>query len=192
MSRFDFNRCRACPGRGSCVPRLVLPSQLERAKNQNWRGERRRHACPICLSACPTCLSTSPRCLSRTVLMLWYDQRSIRWQHSRTAVRVRPYLRPEFTLRIGRTMTMHLQPLDRRTFTVREAAQVLGIGRDATYAAVQAGTIPSIRVGRRVVIPREAIGHILAHGRTLVPGATVGAPGNGLAGSLSGHGRPHD
>jgi excisionase family DNA binding protein len=61
---------------------------------------------------------------------------------------------------------MHAEPLDRRTFTVREAAQVLGIGRDATYAAVQSGTIPSIRVGRRVVIPREAIGRILAQGRS--------------------------
>jgi excisionase family DNA binding protein len=66
---------------------------------------------------------------------------------------------------------MQLEPLDRRTFTVREAARVLGIGRDATYAAVQAGTIPSIRVGRRIVIPREAIGCILAQGRTLVPAA---------------------
>jgi excisionase family DNA binding protein len=74
------------------------------------------------------------------------------------------------------------QPFDRRTFTVREAAQVLGIGRDATYAAVQAGTIPSIRVGRRIVIPREAIGKILGQGRTLVPGAIARAPGNGWSG----------
>jgi hypothetical protein len=39
---------------------------------------------------------------------------------------------------------MHPEPLDRRTFSVREAGRVLGIGRDGTYAAVQAGTIPSI------------------------------------------------
>jgi excisionase family DNA binding protein len=84
-------------------------------------------------------------------------------------------------------MTMHPEPLHRRTFTVREAAQVLGIGRDATYAAVQAGTIPSIRVGRRIVIPREAIGHILAQGRTLVP--TADSDRNSLAGVMSGLGR---
>jgi excisionase family DNA binding protein len=80
---------------------------------------------------------------------------------------------------------MQAEPLDRRTFTVREAAQVLGIGRDATYAAVQAGTIPSIRVGRRVVIPREAIGGILAQGRTLVPGSpNTGSPRNAVAGGV--------
>ncbi len=87
---------------------------------------------------------------------------------------------------------MQPEPLDRRTFTVREAAQVLGIGRDAAYAAVQAGTIPSIRVGRRVVIPREAIGRILAQGRTLVPGPpTTESPRNGLVGVGSGLGRSH-
>ena len=84
-------------------------------------------------------------------------------------------------------VSMQPEPLGRRTFTVREAAQVLGIGRDATYAAVQAGTIPSIRVGRRVVIPREAIGRILDQGRTLVPGRpTAQSPSNGLAGLGSG------
>ena len=89
-------------------------------------------------------------------------------------------------------MSMQPEPLDRHTFTVREAAQVLGIGRDATYAAVQAGTIPSIRVGRRVVIPREAIGRILAQGRTLVPGPpTTESPRNGLAGVGSGLGPSH-
>ena len=87
---------------------------------------------------------------------------------------------------------MQPEPLGRRTFTVREAAQVLGIGRDATYAAVQTGTIPSIRVGRRVVIPREAIGRILDQGRTLVPGRpTTESARNGLAGLGSDLGRSH-
>ena len=87
---------------------------------------------------------------------------------------------------------MQPEPQGRRTFTVREAAQVLGIGRDATYAAVQAGTIPSIRVGRRVVIPREAIGRILEQGRTLVPGRpTTESSRNGLARLGSGFGPSH-
>ena len=85
---------------------------------------------------------------------------------------------------------MQPEPLDRRTFTVREAAQVLGIGRDATYAAVQAGTIPSIRVGRRIVIPREAIGCILAQGRTLRPATDVN--GTSVAGVVSRLGRSLD
>ena len=82
---------------------------------------------------------------------------------------------------------MHPEPFDRRTFTVRETARVLGIGRDATYAAVQAGTIPSIGVDRRIVIPHETIGHILAQGRTLVP--TADSDRNSLAGVVSGLGR---
>jgi excisionase family DNA binding protein len=61
----------------------------------------------------------------------------------------------------------------RRTYTVREAAQALGIGRDSVYAAVQAETLPAIRVGRRIVIPREAVERVLAEGRTLRPSRSV-------------------
>ncbi|WP_286960201.1 MULTISPECIES: helix-turn-helix domain-containing protein [Arsenicicoccus] len=42
---------------------------------------------------------------------------------------------------------------NRYTVTVREAAQVLGIGRDVCYRAVRAGQIPSLRLGRRIVVP---------------------------------------
>lgn len=45
----------------------------------------------------------------------------------------------------------------RATISVRETARVLGIGRDATYAAVDAGTIPVLRIGRRVLVPVPAL-----------------------------------
>ena len=39
-----------------------------------------------------------------------------------------------------------------KLFTVREAQQILPLSRSKFYAAVADGTIPSIRVGRRVFI----------------------------------------
>ncbi|HEY5487295.1 MAG TPA: helix-turn-helix domain-containing protein [Candidatus Limnocylindrales bacterium] len=41
------------------------------------------------------------------------------------------------------------------------AGQLLGLGRNATYAAVQSGELPSIRIGRRVLISRDAIRRML-------------------------------
>jgi len=40
---------------------------------------------------------------------------------------------------------------------VDELARELGLGRLTVYAALRAGTIPSIRVGKRYVLPRAAI-----------------------------------
>ena len=41
--------------------------------------------------------------------------------------------------------------------TVLECAQLLRCGRSATYEAVKRGEIPSIRIGRRLRIPRAAL-----------------------------------
>ena len=40
---------------------------------------------------------------------------------------------------------------------VDELARELGLGRLTVYAALRDGTIPSIRVGKRYVLPRTAI-----------------------------------
>ncbi|MBW3578523.1 MAG: helix-turn-helix domain-containing protein [Actinobacteria bacterium] len=50
---------------------------------------------------------------------------------------------------------------ERLTYTVEEVAQLLGVSRNAAYAAVGAGFIPSIRVGRRIVIPKVALERLL-------------------------------
>ena len=47
------------------------------------------------------------------------------------------------------------------TVTVREAAKLLGIGRNLTYEAVKRGEIPSIRIGERILIPRAGIEKLL-------------------------------
>lgn len=41
----------------------------------------------------------------------------------------------------------------RLTCSVSEVAKLYGIGRNAAYAAVRAGEIPSLRIGGRIVIP---------------------------------------
>lgn len=51
--------------------------------------------------------------------------------------------------------------MQRATLTVPEAALLLGIGRDAAYRAVGRGEIPSLRVGRRILVPRAALERLL-------------------------------
>lgn len=41
----------------------------------------------------------------------------------------------------------------RLTITVPEAGALLGINRDAAYAAVERGEIPALRLGRRICVP---------------------------------------
>ena len=45
--------------------------------------------------------------------------------------------------------------------SVEEAAQVLGIGRNGCYALVASGQLSVVRLGRRIVVPRQAIQHLL-------------------------------
>jgi excisionase family DNA binding protein len=43
--------------------------------------------------------------------------------------------------------------MQKQTYTVVEAAKVLGIGRGAAYEAARTGKLPTIRVGRRILVP---------------------------------------
>jgi excisionase family DNA binding protein len=53
------------------------------------------------------------------------------------------------------------ESVKRSTYDVDEAARILGIGRSAAYEAVRRGEIPSIRLGKRVVVPRLALEKML-------------------------------
>ena len=46
---------------------------------------------------------------------------------------------------------------DRALLRVEEAAEMLGLGRSKTYALVLSGSIPSVRFGRSVRIPRNRL-----------------------------------
>jgi len=42
-------------------------------------------------------------------------------------------------------------------FTVEEAAELLRISRGSAYEAVRTGQIPSVRIGRRIIISRQLL-----------------------------------
>jgi len=49
--------------------------------------------------------------------------------------------------------------------TVEEAAQAPGIGRASAYEAVRVKQIPSVRIGKRILVPRSALEHMLDDAR---------------------------
>jgi excisionase family DNA binding protein len=62
------------------------------------------------------------------------------------------------------TATLDAPIAGRLTLTVEEAAHALGIGRNSAYEAIRTGDIPSIRIGRRRLVPRAALEKKLALG----------------------------
>jgi len=46
-----------------------------------------------------------------------------------------------------------MQNTTRQTYTVDEAADILGIGKTLTYTLVRVGKIPAIKCGNRWIIP---------------------------------------
>jgi excisionase family DNA binding protein len=44
---------------------------------------------------------------------------------------------------------------------VDDVAKALGLSRGAAYNALQTGEIPSIRIGRRIVVPTAAVRRML-------------------------------
>lgn len=52
-------------------------------------------------------------------------------------------------------------PAERPTLTVAEAGRYLGLAKASAYEAVHRGQIPSIRVGRRLLVPTAALRRLL-------------------------------
>lgn len=52
--------------------------------------------------------------------------------------------------------------MERLTYSVEEAGKLLGISRNSAFLAAKAGQIPTIRVGRRLLVPKVAIEQMLA------------------------------
>jgi excisionase family DNA binding protein len=53
------------------------------------------------------------------------------------------------------------QPL---TYTVEEAAKLLRIGRNQGYEAAKSGELPTIKIGKRILVPRAALERMLKIG----------------------------
>ena len=58
---------------------------------------------------------------------------------------------------IDTTLTDH-----RKTYSVPEAARVLGIGRSAAYEAARTGQLPTVKIGKRILVPVAALERMLA------------------------------
>lgn len=43
------------------------------------------------------------------------------------------------------------------TITVDEAAELLGVSRGSAYEAVRKGEIPTVRIGRRILVPKAKL-----------------------------------
>ena len=54
---------------------------------------------------------------------------------------------------------------ERLTFTVDEVARLLGISRSGAYDSIARGEIPSLNVGRRVLVPRGPLLEMIRNAR---------------------------
>jgi excisionase family DNA binding protein len=53
---------------------------------------------------------------------------------------------------------------EKLVLTVKEVQELTGFSRTLIYEQIRAGAIPSVRVGRRVVVPRKALDAMLETG----------------------------
>ncbi len=74
--------------------------------------------------------------------------------------------------------------MERKTYSVAETAKVLGIGRSAAYQAVNAGEIPSIRIGRRLLVPVQALEQLLSTAKPSTPEMQISADQNTKSAAL--------
>lgn len=47
--------------------------------------------------------------------------------------------------------------MEKLTLSIREAAEMLGVPVNTMYTHAQAGRIPTLRLGKRILIPRVAL-----------------------------------
>jgi len=61
--------------------------------------------------------------------------------------------------------------------SVPEAARILSLGRSKTYLLVSRGVLPSLRIGRSVLVPLEELRAWVAQRRAEGIGEATAAPG---------------
>ena len=70
--------------------------------------------------------------------------------------------------------------LESLTYTVTEAAAVLGVSRSTAYECVRSGDLRAIRLGRRLVVPKSAITDLLCGSPSPVTGVASDDGGLGV------------
>ncbi len=51
--------------------------------------------------------------------------------------------------------------MEKKTLSIPEAGKALGIGRSAAYEAARTGQLPTIKIGRRLLVPIIALERLL-------------------------------
>jgi len=51
--------------------------------------------------------------------------------------------------------------LQTATYRIEEAAKVLGISRNKCYEAAKSGEVPTVRIGKRLLVPKIALEKLL-------------------------------
>jgi excisionase family DNA binding protein len=59
------------------------------------------------------------------------------------------------------TMSTDTSP---KTLTIEEAAKVLRISRASAYEAARRGELPTVRIGKRLLVPQAALDRLLSGG----------------------------
>lgn len=58
-------------------------------------------------------------------------------------------------------MKQSVENKGRLTLNVPEAGRLLGISRATAYALANSGRLPTIRLGKRILVPRQALERLL-------------------------------
>ena len=59
------------------------------------------------------------------------------------------------------------KPVEPDVVTIEEAGRRLGIGRSLAYQLARSGDIPTLRLGRRLVVPRKRLERMLEGGESV-------------------------
>jgi excisionase family DNA binding protein len=51
--------------------------------------------------------------------------------------------------------------LERQTYSVEEAGLILGLGRSSAYQAAARGELPTLKIGKRLLVGRKALERLL-------------------------------
>ena len=85
---------------------------------------------------------------------------ALKFAESETPTVTRPRPKPE-RRRLYSRQVRNPPPRSRLTLTVEEAAQLLGISRASAYEAIRRREIPSLRIGKRILIPRSQLERLI-------------------------------
>lgn len=58
-------------------------------------------------------------------------------------------------------MDIQTEQEERRVYAPKELMTLFGLSKTAVYQGIERGEIPSIRIGRRILVPRDAVDRLL-------------------------------